>query len=142
MLKKLTKSFWEAYYYKERVSVLLLKFIKKCFECLPINKDKIVFDNFGGGGFADHPRYIAEEIHRRGLSWKMIWLVRDKDEPLPKWIHKVRFGSLRSYYEVATAHIWYAKLVYGHQIYSLSVPTAPLNKVSPVRTSMYVVTGY
>ncbi len=92
----------------------LKKFIEKYYKYLPINKRKVVFDNFAGRGYGEHPKYIAEEIHRRNLSWKIIWLVKDKNEPMPSWIHKVQFGSWRSLYHVATAKMWVDNIRNAH----------------------------
>ncbi len=92
----------------------LKKLIEKFYKYLPINKRKIVFDNFGGRGYGEHPKYIAEEIHSRNLPWKIIWLVKDENEPMPSWIHKVRFGSWRSLYHVATAKMWVDNIRNAH----------------------------
>ena len=45
--------------------LILKKIIIKSFYYLPINGKKIVFDNFGGRGYGDDPKYIAEEIRKK-----------------------------------------------------------------------------
>ena len=42
----------------------------------PINNKKIVFDNFEGRGFGDDPKYIAEELLKRNLDFRIIWVAR------------------------------------------------------------------
>lgn len=71
-----------------------------------INNKKIVFDNFNGKGFGCNPKYIALELIKENVDCKMIWLVKDMETEMPKQIKKVKYGSLRSYYELSTAKIW------------------------------------
>jgi len=66
---------------------------------------KIVFVNFLGHGFGDSPKYIAEEIIRQALPYDLVWLVYDMNSIFPDGIRKVKFYSLRSRYELATARI-------------------------------------
>ena len=72
----------------------------------PIQRKKIVFQNFGGKGYGDNPKYIAEEFIKQKLDYQLIWLVRDMSLEFPKEIKKVKYGSLRAYFELATAKIW------------------------------------
>lgn len=71
-----------------------------------IKKNKIVFDNFLGKGYGCNPKYIAEEIIRQKLNYDLVWLVSDMSQEIPNEIRKVKYGSLRAYYELATAKIW------------------------------------
>ena len=71
-----------------------------------IDEKKIVFDNFNGKGFGCNPKYIALEIIKEQLDCKMVWLVNDLNTEMPKQIKKVKFGSIRAYYELATAKVW------------------------------------
>lgn len=81
----------------------LKPYLRQLIHCLPVQKDKIVFLNFTGKGFGDNPKYIAEEILRRGSPWKLVWLV-DGEAYVPDTIKKVqnRFG-LKAFYELSTA---------------------------------------
>lgn len=71
-----------------------------------INNKKIVFDNFNGKGFGCNPKYIALELIKKNIDCKMVWLVNDMNSEMPDKIKKVKYGSLKSYYELATAKIW------------------------------------
>ena len=71
-----------------------------------IDDKKIVFDNFNGKGFGWNPKYIALEIIKEQLDCKMVWLVNDLNTEMPKQIKKVKYGSLRAYYELATSKVW------------------------------------
>lgn len=78
-------------------------FYKTCSKHAPVQSNKIIFENIGGKGFGENPRYIAEEIHRRGLKVKMYWLVSDIDTALPTYIRKVQADTLRAEFEISTA---------------------------------------
>lgn len=71
-----------------------------------VDNKKIVFDNFNGKGFGCNPKYIALELIKEKVDCKMIWLVSDMNTEMPKEIKKVKYESLKSYYELATAKIW------------------------------------
>lgn len=81
------------------------------FRLLPIKKNKIVFDNFSGGGYGDDPKYICEELRKCGRRLDLVWLLR-KDikrrgtPDIPSDVRIVPYGTIRSMYEMMTAHIW------------------------------------
>lgn len=75
------------------------------FNRLELADSKIVFVNFLGRGFGCNPKYIALEIMRQDLPVDMVWLVGDMNEPMPSRIRKVRYGSVDSVYELATAKV-------------------------------------
>lgn len=74
------------------------------FCLLPVRK-KVVFLNFWGRGYGDSPKYIAEEIIRQGLNYEMTWLVHHFDNEMPARIKQVKYYSLKSKIELATAHV-------------------------------------
>lgn len=76
---------------------------------LPIEKTKIVLrtecNNYSG-----NPKYIAEEILRRGLPWELVWIVdknilRYKDD-FPSAIRLDMVGTPEAIEDSATAHLW------------------------------------
>lgn len=71
----------------------------------PVDKEKIVCSNFNGKGYGDNPRYITEEFLRRGKV-RVYWLLREPDQKVPAGISPLRYGSLRSFYHLATAGFW------------------------------------
>lgn len=75
---------------------------------LPIQKKKIVADNFLGRGFGDSPKYIVEKLLERDTELDIVWLLsKDGDsDALPNSVRSVRVNSFKSMYELATAHIW------------------------------------
>lgn len=75
------------------------------FHCLPIKRNKVVFSNFYGRGYGDNPKYIADEMIRRGLPYDIVWLLSNMDENIPSQIRKVKYNRIRCDYELATAKI-------------------------------------
>lgn len=73
---------------------------------LPIQKNKIVFDNFLGKGYGDNPKAIAEEIIRQNLAWDLVWLTKDYHKDMPKQIRQVKYGSSEAMREMASAKMW------------------------------------
>ncbi|WP_171339065.1 CDP-glycerol glycerophosphotransferase family protein, partial [Acinetobacter baumannii] len=41
---------------------------------LPLNKRKVVFDNFGGRGYGDNPKYIADELLKQDENLDLVWV--------------------------------------------------------------------
>ena len=87
---------------KPTLKTRIKQYIKRVLYLLPIQDRKIVFVNYHGKGYGDNPKYIAEEILRRQLPWKMIWLVRNEDASIPGRIKQVNIDSLAGYYELFT----------------------------------------
>nr|WP_295574194.1 CDP-glycerol glycerophosphotransferase family protein [uncultured Intestinibacter sp.] len=87
--------------------LILKKIIIKSFYYLPINGKKIVFDNFGGRGYGDDPKYIAEEIRKKyNNDFKLIWLTSDMKSEFPVEIKPVKYGTIRAAYHLSTSKIW------------------------------------
>ena len=97
----------ESVYIKERkrkARHLSLWFRK--MQVFPI-QNKIVFSTFeGDGGFCCNPRYIAEEILRRGWNCEMIWLTHDLSRKFPKGIRVVKDTPKNVAYHLSTAAVW------------------------------------
>ena len=71
-----------------------------------VKKTKIVFDSYLGRGYGDNPKYIAEEIMKRGLNWELVWLLDDLNKPLPEGIRAVQYNSCAALRERASAGVW------------------------------------
>ena len=85
------------------VKAIIRSCVRFIMHLLPTTKNKIVFLNFDGKGYGDNPKYIAEEILRRKLPCKMVWLVKG-DVFVPDSIRKVKHG-IATFYELATAKV-------------------------------------
>ena len=86
----------------QSLKTIVKKYIRLFLYSFPIQKGKVVFLNFNGRGFGDNPKYIAEEILRQKLPWRMIWLTRD-NFCVPPYMKSVRIGGFAAYYELATS---------------------------------------
>lgn len=82
-----------------------MSMFQKILNCLPIKKDKIVFNNFNGRGYGCNPKYIAKELLRQGSRYELVWLVSDKKVDLPKGIRPVKIYTKQARIELATAGI-------------------------------------
>jgi len=92
----------------EKQRVTLKSRIKNCLRqvlyLLPIQKNKVVLLNFDGRGYGDNLKYIAEEIRRQRLPWRMIWLIRG-EEDVPDYIKAINIDGLSAFFHLATAKI-------------------------------------
>lgn len=84
--------------YKDIMTKLVARF--------PINHKKVIFDNFGGRGYGDDPKYIAEELRKKYPELKLIWVTSDMSIQLPDGIQKVKYGTVRAAYHWATSKVW------------------------------------
>lgn len=89
---------------KSALKSIVRRFLKILFFPFPITKGKIVLDNFGGKGYGDNPKYLADEIIRQNLPFKIVWMLR-QEYSVPNNLTIVSFPSVRAFYELATAEI-------------------------------------
>lgn len=84
------------------------KIIYSLFCLFPVVDKKVVICNFCSfGGYGDHPKYLSQELIKN--NYMIVWLVGKKhyrDSEFPSEIKKVRYGSIKSFYELATAQVW------------------------------------
>jgi len=91
----------------KKMLYLIRLFIFYAFRFFPIQEDKIFVQNFHGKGYADNPKYIAEQLFLKGIKCKIIWCVSDNcNNNFPNAIITVRYNSLKSIYEQVTAKVW------------------------------------
>lgn len=82
-----------------------------------IEPNKIVFNQFQGGGFGCNPKYIALELLRRRNDLDLVWLARDPASvcrEMPKGVRVVAWSGGRALKELATAGVWVANHNLGH----------------------------
>ncbi|MBO4853858.1 MAG: CDP-glycerol glycerophosphotransferase family protein [Oscillospiraceae bacterium] len=73
---------------------------------LHVRRDKVVFLNFAGKGYGDNPKYICQTLLERRVGLRLIWLTDDPAGSFPPGVTPVKYRSLRSYWELATARVW------------------------------------
>ena len=83
----------------------LMKLCWNLFVLFPLDREKIVFSNFNGGGYGDNPKFIAQEFLKRGLSRKLYW-VSASDYNLPEGILPLRPNTAAFAFHMATAGPW------------------------------------
>ena len=71
------------------------------FNALPIQREKIVLYSFTET-YADQPKYIAEELLRRQLPVRLVWVSEHKRVDTPRGIHSA-CGKYAARYHLATA---------------------------------------
>lgn len=72
----------------------------------PIQRGKVTFSSFEGGGYCCNPKYIAEELHREQVDVMMIWFVKDIKKQFPDYIKPVRDNWFNRAYHMSTANVW------------------------------------
>ena len=83
--------------------------IRLCWQLfvhLPLDKNKVVFSNFNGGGFGDNPKFIAQELLKRDCGFRLYWTAASKDYVFPPGIRPVRPNTAAFVYHMATAAFW------------------------------------
>lgn len=96
-----------------RVRHLMTKRYKKKWENLPIEANKVVFDNYMGSGFGCNGKYITLKLLRECPNLDIVWTVRDVHlhrKEFPKGVRLVEYLSDDAFYEYATAKIWVSNI--------------------------------
>lgn len=84
---------------------------------LPIKENRIVFDNFGGKGYGDSTKYIAEELIKSGRNYELVWLVDNLSSyEFPKQIKPVKIDSIKALCMRATAKVWIDNVRHLHPV--------------------------
>jgi CDP-glycerol glycerophosphotransferase len=73
---------------------------------LPVDNALVVFEALEGRGYTDSPRYIYEELVRRGLPLRAVWSYSGDPAAFPKGLNLVRRGSWEYVLTLARARYW------------------------------------
>lgn len=75
---------------------------------LPLSKDIILFESNLGRNYTGNPRYIYEEMVRRGMdkAYRCVWFLDDPSTPIPGHCKKVRRAHVRYLFYMAIGKIW------------------------------------
>lgn len=73
-----------------------------------IKKNKIVMDSFLGREYSGNAKYITDELLNMSSNLDIVWLALKGNTPgvYPDGVRVVKYNSLRSVYELATAKVW------------------------------------
>ena len=92
-----------------RINNIIKAIAYRLFCLYPINKNKIIFNNFLGNGYGDNPKYIARELLKKG-KYDLVWACREnQNKTLPNGIRPSNewFRYLK---EFATAKVWVSNI--------------------------------
>lgn len=89
---------------KHRINIAIF-YILRVF---PIKSNKVVFSNFGGRGYGDNCKYIANSLLKKDPEGKLdiVWLCESNVQDLPTEIRAVPVNSFKAFFELATAKVW------------------------------------
>lgn len=78
------------------------------FSVVPVSHLKVVACAFYGASYGGGPKYVIDELLQRSQGLDIVWLLRADESPtnLPKGVRSVRYGSIQSLFELATAGVW------------------------------------
>ena len=84
----------------------MLKLFKKIYRF--VKKPIIVFSSFSGKGYGLNPKYIAEEILKQKLPYRLVWLLENNIPAIniPSKIKIVKFKPKRSIKWLKKADVW------------------------------------
>ncbi len=103
---------------KRKIYKVLLEYpFGKLMYLFPIKANRIVIDNFGGKGYGDSTKYIAEGLIRKNCQYDIIWLVDNlASYSFPPQIKPVKIDSLQALYMRATAKVWIDNVRHLHPV--------------------------
>lgn len=95
---------------KVRVRRIIIRVMNAIFVCYPIQRNKIVFDNYRCKDYGCNPKYVAQKLIERGSGkYDLVWVISRENiehNELPDQFRTVPYGSPASFWEYATAKLW------------------------------------
>ena len=70
---------------------------------LPINRKKIFFMSYYGSQYGCNPKYLSEYFVKNLPEWDVVWAFTEPDKHEHIGIRKVRYMSMRFFYELCTS---------------------------------------
>lgn len=89
--------------------ILMTRKYNRKWAMLPVDHQKIVFDNYMGSGYGCNGKYITEELLRVCKDVDIVWTVRNVEQhrhEFPTKVRLVEYLSDDALYEYATAAVW------------------------------------
>ena len=122
-----------------RIKALILIIIDFLYPswAFKVKKNKVVATSFRGASFSGNSALVVKALLRQSHDLDIVWLAVDPKIKLPERIRVVKYNSLASYYELATAHFWiddfrkkyFPRKKRGQIYYQLWHGVMPLKKV-------------
>ncbi|WP_461215924.1 CDP-glycerol glycerophosphotransferase family protein [Lacticaseibacillus sp. GG6-2] len=87
---------------------LVLRFIDFIYPSalFKVDDHKVVVTSFRGKNFSGNPALVVRALLKKNRSLDIVWLALDVDAAVPAGVRVVKYNSIASYYELATAKIW------------------------------------
>ncbi|MFI6506670.1 CDP-glycerol glycerophosphotransferase family protein [Streptosporangium sp. NPDC050855] len=83
-----------------------LRVYKGLISVLPPRRDLVLFESDVGAGYTGNPRYVYEELRRRGTPLRTVWSVSRNRRNFPPGTRLVRRMSWRHVWTMARAGYW------------------------------------
>lgn len=97
----------QRYISRRKCKAFLYSLVYYACRIFSVKRNKIVMWTFeGNGGYGCSPRYIAEELRRRGDAFEIVWLVDHEDTSFPPNIRTVKSTLWSRAYHLSTAGYW------------------------------------
>ncbi|MFL2112494.1 CDP-glycerol glycerophosphotransferase family protein [Latilactobacillus curvatus] len=89
----------------KKILIFLINYLFPSY-LFPIKKNKIIFDSFRGKGFSGNGKYVTFELLKKNENLDIVWLDNQSQDKYPDGIRVVKYNSIKSLFELATAKIW------------------------------------
>ncbi len=76
---------------------------------IPVEKNKIIFDNYMGRGYGCNGKYITEQLLKTPENYHIVWCVRDVEKNrkyFPREVELVEYLSPEAFRAYASAKVW------------------------------------
>lgn len=90
----------------KNIAILVVSLFYKLFWIFKIKNNKVVVVSYFGKGYGDSGKYICNELNRRNKDIDIVWLSKNTSSKFPSFVRVVKYNSLKSFYELATAKVW------------------------------------
>lgn len=93
---------------KQLLKKMVIGFYKVFLKVFSVNNKIIFFESSVGRNYSSNPKYVYEEIVRKGLDkkFKCVWCLEDTNLEIPGNAKKVKRARLSYLYYLARAKIW------------------------------------
>jgi CDP-glycerol glycerophosphotransferase len=93
---------------KQLLKKMVIGFYKGFLKVFSVNNKIIFFESSVGRNYSSNPKYVYEEIVRKGLDkeFKCVWCLEDTTLEIPGNVKKVKRARLSYLYYLARAKIW------------------------------------
>lgn len=90
------------------IKKMVVCFYRISVKVLPLSKNIVLFESNLGRNYTGNPRYIYEEMVRRGMDkkYRCVWFLDDPSTQIPGECKKVKRAHLRYLFYMAIGKVW------------------------------------